>query len=328
VQSSRPQNVNLSGGLPPLQHNLAFNGQGSHQILHQQHQLPSRSESLYDSRLDDRSFVPDGMVPGLRTVPPPRSRDNFSDAMDDPVLHIQRLAQQQQLQHRGDPSFALNSMYNQQQNRGMGLPLQQQQQPYRGGPSPSNAQQLGIQNGQRLPPGLANLGSRPPHEPSQFLGMSGGLTGPQLAALSGTGPLPQQFNNFGNSALSNPSFPNHQQQFRGPPPSMSLPNAAGGHLGMGNLSQNNVDPRLASGYGPGIGGGISLGQRGLGNNGILPQQRLAPQQLQSQHLGLRPQQQAQLPPHMMPQMHQVPQGPTNQPAQDLMALLMGGTLRE
>ncbi|KAF6766359.1 hypothetical protein DFP72DRAFT_866272 [Ephemerocybe angulata] len=327
------QNVNTTG-LPPVQHNTntSFNGHGVHPLLHQQHHPnANRSESLYDSRLDDRSFVPDGMVPGLRTAPPTRARDNYTDSMDDPLIHLQRLAQQQQLQHRADPNFGapVNSMFNQQQTRGVGLP-QHQQQSYRGGPSPNPLQQLGMPPARGIPPGLANLGSRPPHEASQFLGLPGGPTGLSLAALSNGGqmhPQQQQFNGFNNNSnIGNLPYGGHQQQFRGPGPAMNLQNT-GAHIPLGNVSQNNMDPRLAAQFG--VGAGIPVGGRGLGGNILPPHQRPGPQ-MQGPHMGMRGQQQ-QLPPHMMPHMHhssQSPQGPTNGPAQDLMALLMGGTLRE
>src|SRR5882724_3770816 len=42
---------------------------------------------LYDNHLDDRSFVPDGLVPGLRSAPPPRreSVGVYHDQLDDPM---------------------------------------------------------------------------------------------------------------------------------------------------------------------------------------------------------------------------------------------------
>ena len=311
------------GGLSSLPQSTPFNGH-PHPIQHQHHQLANRSESLYDSRLDDRSFVPDGMVPGLRTAPPPRSRD-YVDSIDDPMVHLQRLAHQQQLQqHRHDQNFGGGGspMFS-QQTRGMALSTPQQ--PYRGGPSPNTAQQHGLLPSQRLPPGLANLGSRPPHDATQFLGLLGGPNGPQMAALSNNGLLPPQFNNLNQPNPGNLTYANNQQ-FRGPAPSLNV-QTSGGQLPLGNLSQNNIDPRLSAatfGHGPG-----GIGQRVVPNNVVPPQQ----QRLGPQHLGMIQQQQqrSQLPPHMLPPMHhpngQNLQGPTSQ-AQDLMALLMGGAMRE
>lgn len=211
------------------------------------------------------------------------------------------------------------------QVRNGGIPIQQQS--YRGGPSPNTAQQLGLAPSRGMPPGLANLGSRPPHEGAHFMGLPGGLNGP----LSNGGQLhhqqqQQQFNNFNNSNAGNLGYAGHQQ-FRGPAPSMNAPNG-GAHLSLGNPS--NMDPRLAAQFG--LGGGVPIGQRGMANNNNLPlQQRPGPPL--GPHMGLRPQQQqGHLPPHMLSHMHHPngpgPQGPTNQPAQDLMALLMGGNLRE
>ncbi|KAF7339910.1 hypothetical protein MVEN_01908400 [Mycena venus] len=145
-----------------LQHQQQQHNQPQH--LH----LNNRLDSLYESRLDDRNFMPDGMVPGLRSAPPPRNRDSvYSDTLED-NLHFnpnpQRLPPQH---HRGlDPMYnPIPSGFAQPGARNAGIPMQPQ---FRGAPSPiSNPQQ------QRLPPGLANLGGRPPLDNSQFMGMPG-----------------------------------------------------------------------------------------------------------------------------------------------------------
>ena len=301
-----------------------------HQQVHGQQHLPpnSRLDSLYESRLDDRNFVPDGMVPGLRQAPPPRSRENngmFTDPLDDSMsFNPHRPPQQRVLDHNMYPG-AGPSMYAQQSGGGRhaGIPLQPPQ--FRGNPSP-NPLQAPAQ--QRLPPGLANLGGRPPHEPSQFLGssigmqQSGGIHGP----LHGNGPSPQSFNNFGpGTGLggygSNP-------QMRGPPiGAHQLPNAMGpnqmGHPGGMELrGPSNQAQLLNLGGGPNIGGVL----RGAGG-GFLSQQGPP---MQAPLMAMRQQQQQQhVPPHMMPPQshhlhpHLQQQQSLSGPTQDLMALLLG-----
>ncbi|CAA7266597.1 unnamed protein product [Cyclocybe aegerita] len=312
--------------------------QRQHLIQQQQH-ANTRLEALYDSRGDDRSFMPDGLVPGLRPIPPPppRGRD-FNDSLDDSMhFNLQRVTQQQPL--RGlEPLYSgpTPQLLAQQSGRhGGGLPLQSlQQPPYRGGPSPGMNQANSIPNGpqqqQRLPPGLANLGGRPPHEPSQFIGLPGlPSVGPQHN-LHNNGPLPQQvpFNNFNVGVGNSVGF--NSSQARGPGP--SLQNTGGQQLPLGNLGHPNLDPRLSNHHLLGLGGSGVGGNR---INGGFPQQGPnAPT-----HIAMRPQPQApqpHLPPHMLPQSHLLPphlqqQGhltpntPTNQ---DLIALLMGGVHRE
>ncbi|KAJ7071543.1 hypothetical protein C8F01DRAFT_439119 [Mycena amicta] len=277
AQIQRP-NVPSTAFSQQAQHNLQLlqqqQQQQQQQHQHQQQQLlNNRLDSLYDSRLDDR-FVPDGMVPGLRSAPPPRTRDMYSDSLEDTLyLNQPRLAPQQH--HRGlDPMF--NPVYSQQGGRNAGIPIQPQ---FRGAPSPiSNGQQ------QRLPPGLANLGGRPPLEGSQFMGMPG------LPSHAGLHPQQQQqqfANNFGVNG-----YGGLQPQMRGVPPAQL----------QGNLHQlanlGHANPAL---LGLGIRGGFG-GQHAL-------------QQQQQQELLRQQRQQQQLPPHMLG-----PQG-TGQP--DLMALLMG-----
>ncbi|KAJ7042546.1 hypothetical protein C8F04DRAFT_1229792 [Mycena alexandri] len=323
---------------PQAQNNLQILQQQQQQ--HQQHNQPqhlhlhpnNRLDSLYESRLDDRNFVPDGMVPGLRSVPPPRARDGlYSDSIEDSIhFNPQRLPPQH---HRGlDPMYnPVPSVFSQQGGRNAGIPIQPQ---YRGAPSPiSNPQQ------QRLPPGLANLGGRPPLEGSQFMGMPGlpsaGLHG---GLHNGPPQQQQQFNNFAVNGNLNYGAP----QMRVPPSSAHQLQGSLPHHQLANLGHPNIDLRAANqAQLLNLGGN---GIRGIGMGGFTPQQG-PPAQMQQQPLHalrqqeqqrqqqLHQQQQQQLPPHMMshhhiqvghPHQQQGLAQPNNNPP-DLMALLMGGT---
>ncbi|KAJ6604341.1 hypothetical protein DFH09DRAFT_1122361 [Mycena vulgaris] len=334
-----PNSAPSSGGVP-----FGQQAQNNLQILQQQqqHNQPqhlhlhsnNRLDSLYESRLDDRNFVPDGMVPGLRSAPPPRSRDSvgmYSDSLDDSIhFNPQRLPPQH---HRGiDPMYnPVPSVYAQQGGRNAGIPMQPQ---YRGAPSPiSNPQQ------QRLPPGLANLGGRPPLEGSQFMGMPGLPSAGLHGGLHPNGPPQQQtFNNFAVNGNLNYGT-GLQPQMRVPPSSAHQLQGNLQHHQLAGLGHANIDLRSANqAQLLGLGGG---GMRGMGIGGFVPQQG-PPAQMQQPMHALRQQeqqqrqqqlqhQQQQLPPHMMPhhlqghphQQQGIAQ-PNNQP--DLMALLMGGTV--
>lgn len=290
-------------------------------------QSNTRLEALYDTRFDDR-FVPDGMVPGLRTMPP-RSRDNVGlyQEMPDEALqfHLQRLQQQ-----RGpDPFNGPNpSMYNPQSTRSLGLPLQQAQ--FRGGPSPGVGPHAlsGLQQ-QRLPPGLANLGGRPPHDPAQILGLQGHPNALLHANLLPNAPPSHQqhFNNF--PANNNLNFNN--PQMRGPIPSLHQPQNGGPHLGLGHMGLNNnmeLRPQNPNQV-LGVGGPGLPGLRG-GNPGMFNPQQTS--HLQGPPIGGR-QQQAHLsphvPPHLIPpQYQQGVNGPNTGHTNELIALLMGGAPRE
>lgn len=276
----------------------------------QQIQTGHRMEPLYESRLDDRSFVPDGMVPGLRTVPPPRSRDTpamYSDGLEEVMHHNLQRPSQQRLDsiYAGPPP-----LFNPQRN--VGIPPQQSQ--FRGGPSPISGQQGPLQNAQRLPPGLANLGGRPPHDPSHFMNLSGVPTPNMHGSLPLNGPPQQQnFNAFGTNGYNGPPL-------RGPLPAHQLQSSLG--------LPNNLNPSQAQFLAM---GGVGIGGlRGM-NTGLTPQQAQNTQ-VHNPHLGMR--QQPPLPAHALS--HMIPPhisqqgmpGPTNQPAHDLMALLMGGPHRE
>ncbi|KAG7099382.1 hypothetical protein E1B28_001237 [Marasmius oreades] len=311
-------------------------GHQTQNIQHFQQQQQLQSQHLHqhnNTRLEtfteSRNFTPDGLVPGLRSVPPPRTRDNgmFQDSIDEAVLlnAQQRLALQQQRGYEQLYPGSLSTGFGQQGNRSVGLSLQQQQ--FRGGPSPTlQGPHVPLQQ-QRLPPGLANLGGRPPHDPTQLLGLQGSL-GSQLHGLQ-VNPQQQGFSNF-HPQPTNVGFGGPQPQLRGPPPGSAhtLPAHQLGGLGLpGGLDLRNANQQQSQLLAMSSLGGGAL--RGVGNNGYNP---VSSAQLQNPLLAqMRQQQQPppQLPPHMIPHMippHLQQPGPVtgNQSAQDLMALLMGG----
>ena len=295
----------------------------------------SRLDPLYDSRMDDRNFVPDGMVPGLRPAPRPRSREptglHFNDHLDEPLHVNPRLAQQQ----RG-----LEQLYNgpvppgygQQASVGRNIGGIQQNQ-FRGGPGMLPGQNVPQGPPQRLPPGLANLGGRPPHDASQFLNNQLNNLGPPHGGMH---MQQQSLNNFGGAGFNGPIQ-------RGPINPSHHNNPVGlnqlGGMGPGNgidLRVHNQAQSLGlggNGGGMGVNNGMGGGPRGagVGFNG----QHASVAQLQAQQLALRQQQQQQqlqqlgmppahlLPPHLQQQQQQNLHT-NSQGAQDLMALLMGG----
>lgn len=269
--------------------------------------------------------MPDGMVPGLRLAPRPRSREpsgpHYNEQFEEPLhVNIPRLPQQQraleQMYSAGGASHP--TLLNQQANlaRNVGIPVQQNQ--FRGGPG-LPPQVLAQGPPQRIPPGLANLGGRPPHDNAQY------LTAPLAApgALHGV-PQPQGFDMRGyneatiRAPINGPHHPNalavNQLGNIGP----------GGNIGL-TLRGPNQAALLGMGAGGlgGVNGGLNGGVRGGG--GFNPQQQA---QLQAQ-MALRQQQQQHVhQPHMMPHMlpphlQQQPH-PNSQGTQDLMALLLGG----
>ncbi|KAG6911836.1 hypothetical protein DXG01_000083 [Tephrocybe rancida] len=321
-----PMSSNGGFGLQ-AQSNLHLLQQQQAQQAQQQHVHTNRLEPLYESRLDDRNFVPDGMVPGLRSAPP-RNRDNppmYPDNVDDMAFNVQQRLPQQQQQRNFEQLYSGGppSLYGQQQGgRNPGIPLQPNQ--YRGGPSPLHQQNLVSASQQRLPPGLANLGGRPPHEPSQILGMPGmpnpGLHNP--LHLNGSNQQ-QPFNNFP---------PGGNLGYGGAPPIRGPHQLQGQGLPMGG-HPNNLDLRTASQNQLLAMGGVGA----LRGNGAFFSGQQVPSGQMSQLLAMRQQQQQQqqqqLPPHMMPhilpphmQQHHGPN--SSQPTQDLMTLLMGGSHRE
>ncbi|KIK94862.1 hypothetical protein PAXRUDRAFT_827562 [Paxillus rubicundulus Ve08.2h10] len=301
-------------------------GYGSASNIHALHNsqphthLPShaRLDSLYDSRLDDRNFVPDGMVPGLRSVPPPRSRQNSAMFSDFPEESMQFNNQRGPAPMYQGPVPSIHLQHG-NMGRGGGLPMPATQ--FRGAPSPSH-----LATPQRLPPGLANLGGRPPHEPNQFgsssIGMTnGGLHGP----VHTSGPPQQSFNNFQQPAGLGFSG---GLPMRGPHPTAHHLQGTLGHnplqglVPTGNLgsSQAQLLGLTANGIPAGLRGpGGGFGQQGP--------------QVQLPHMTMRQHQQPQqqIPPHMLslhPQQQGFGGGVNNQPAHDLMALLMSGGRRD
>ncbi|KAF8225027.1 hypothetical protein L208DRAFT_1409088 [Tricholoma matsutake] len=329
IPSTPPSHVPLA---QQAQHNLNLFQQ--QQVYHQNQQQihNNRLEPLYESRLDDRNFMPDGMVPGLRSAPPPRTRENagYPDVSDD-SLHLNHHHQRLPQQHRPVDQMYSGSMYSQQTGRNNAFPLQPPH--YRGGASPISSQPPSLQNTQqRLPPGLANLGGRPPLEPSQYLGMPGMPTTGLHGGLHLNGSSQPPYNSF--TAGSNMSYVGGPQG-RAPHQQLNpvVHQAMGGpghqsHIDLRSASSNQVLGMSGVGLGGmrGLGGGFS-GHQGQPTQGQGPLLAMRPQQQQ--------QQQQQLPPHLMSHLlpphlqQQGPQGPNgSQPTHDLMALLMGGTHRE
>ncbi|THH02910.1 hypothetical protein EW026_g47 [Hermanssonia centrifuga] len=302
------------------------------QMQQQQFAHNARMDSLYDSRLDDRNFVPDGMVPGLRPTPRPRSREPttlaFNDQLDDALhVNVQRHPQPQRSLEQMY-SGAAPSLYNQQvaMARNGGIPLQQAQ--FRGGLNVIPPQNTLQGPSQRLPPGLANLGGRPPHDPTQYLNQHLGGLGGVHGGLHPNSPAQQSFNNFNGGSLGFNGNPGPRGPIPGPHQNQITANhlAALGH-------GNNMDPRSSSQLvGMNVGG---LGAGGLGglrnvSGGFNPQHGPT-SHIQAPQMAIRQQQQQHqqhLPPHIishaLPHLQPQQLGGSSQGAQDLMALLMGG----
>ncbi|KAK0465406.1 uncharacterized protein EV420DRAFT_1637544 [Desarmillaria tabescens] len=316
-QAQRPNTINppnsapTLGGIPFGQH-----AQAQLHLLQQQQQLQSQShhlqnsrlEPLYESRLDNRNFMPDGLVPGLRSAPPPRNRENggmFSDPLDEAIhLNAQRIPPMPQ---RGiDHLYSGPVPYSQPAGRHAAVPLQQ----YRGGPSPISSQNPLASQHQRIPPGLANLGGRPPHEPNQFVGIPSVHGGP----VNG----PQPFTTFA---------PGGNLGYVGPPraPPQQLQSTVSQHALGGLGHPNGLDLRSANQSQLLNMGTLGGGVRGMGANVYPGQNHSAQASLHAMR-----QQQQQLPPHLAPHMlpHLQQQVPPNAQSADLMALLLGGQRRE
>lgn len=319
--------------LKAQQRNQLNQSLGQHQHAQSLHLGPNsaslgRLDPLLDN--DEGRFAPDGLVPGLRPAVPPRAREMntgglYANQLDEQIAFNARLSAQQ----RGSLDHLVASQIPSQFN-GQGLNagrtgLSLQQQGIRGGPSPINnfSPAQGLPQ-QRLPPGLANLGSRPPHEPSQFLGGGGagnfGGVPSQLHAGLQHGNSPQTFNQFQNPGLG---MVGNQSHLRGQPGLGQLGNGLNGldfRGGPGGPTQNQL---------LGLGGGPNLGQtmRG-GGPGFHTQQLHGPNQL---HPSLNVRQQQSLQPQMLQQLlpqqlQSIPPGQHN--PNDLMALLMGNAHRE
>ena len=276
----------------------------------------------------------------------------YPDPLDDSPFTVQQRVpppQQQQQQQQQQQAFeplptgrgSIPQLYNTQgpgANRGMF------QAPFRAEPSPLGGHNplMGGQQQQRLPPGLANLGGRPPHDPNGYLGAMGMAGG----ALHGPGVGHQQtFNAFGGGG--------------GGVGGVGLGFGAGGGAGLGvgghgPLGQprappqmqtllNNAHNQLAGSghpdftvqHHPGV-RGPPPGQlmQGAGMRGGFGPQlgvHMPP------HLGMRQQQggphllpQAMLPPHLQQQQQQQQQqqavlhGMHGSPNDHLLSMLMGG----
>lgn len=274
---------------------------------------PGRMDSLYD----ERAFVPDGMVPGLRSAPPRSRQSNptFSEFPDEPIPFNGQRAPTQVYQGQ------VPSVHMQHGNIGRNGPIPMQTAQFRGAPSPNHLASV-----QRLPHGLANLGGRPPHEPNQFVNASVGMTNGGLhGTVHGNGPQPP-FNNFQPPSLG---FSGGPQQIRPPHPSAHQlqgtlgPNTLQGLVHPGNLGSTQAQLLGLAGAN-GMHGGLRAPGGGFGQQGP---------QVQPPHIALRQHQQPQqqIHPHMVP-LHMQQQGfgggTTNQPAHDLMALLMNGARRD
>jgi hypothetical protein len=310
----------------------------------QQHHLPpnNRLDALYDSRFEDKSFVPDGMVPGLRSaVPPNRVREvgGLNYLPENLEEQLQFGVNRPPPQHRNGELFGNNTQQiyaqaQQQQNFTRNGALQQV--PFRGNPSPIASQNplQAISQPQRLPPGLANLGGRPPHDSSQFFGNGiQQLQNHQNALHTHSNGLTQQQANYANFQGGN---------------GLGVGGGGGGpqiRLGPGQQQQHHLQGLVGHNLLNGLGhsGGLEVrsgstqaqqqllgGLQGVGGYG--GQGQLSHGQLQAQ-LALRQQQQRQqqqqqlLSQGMVPHLAHLQQSGGvhghNQPAQDLMALLMG-----
>ena len=210
--------------------------------------------------------------------------------------------------------------------RNSGLP----QQILRNGPSPMNnfngAQGLPQQ---RLPPGLANLGGRPPHEPSQFIGGGGG---------GGLNSLPPQFHG---------GLPQHvgaSQSLNGlQNPNLAMLGNQGlnqgllrGQQGLGQLGNGLGDGPHGLNVRNGPGGPMQNQMLGLGGPSVAQGMRGGPpfngQQLHNANTPGVNVRQHQMQPQLMQQlglpqqMQGIPGGQPN--PNDLIALLMGGNRRD
>ncbi len=182
---------------------------------------------------DDSRFTANNLVPGLRPAHLGRSRDpannQLYNQLDDGMqMNSNRLPlqqQQQQQQQRLLNEQLAAQLPAQQFGGGQGPSVLGRiggnfQAPIRGGPSPiSNFNPQGIPQ-QRLPPGLANLGGRPPHEPSQYLGgVNFGVVRRRIcmAIFCRTEIPPQSFNHLQNAGLAMGAA---QPQLRGGPPGL------------------------------------------------------------------------------------------------------------
>jgi hypothetical protein len=297
--------MSMIGG-SSLGQSMSMQHQQSRQQQHLQHN--GRLDPLYDSRFEDKSFMPDGMVPGLRTTLPSR-RDMGGYVPEHLEEQLSFGLNRPPPQPRNGDIFGNGAAQIYPHQQGFIRNVPPQQPSYRGNPSPiasQNPHQPIPQ--QRLPPGLANLGGRPPHDSGQYFGNTIAMQNASQMNLQHNGTTQQSFPNY--QATAGVGFVG-APQMRLPTANQTHMQGVIGHSHVGHLNAMEVR---------GGGQGQLLGQRG----GYTSQQ-LA--QIQAQQLGLRSQQHLaqnlvqQLPHHLQPPSG-VP-GSHNQPAQDLMALLMG-----
>lgn len=272
------------------------------------------------------------MVPGLRSaVPPNRVRD--VGGLNYPPEHLDEQLQfgvnRPPTQHRNGDLYANNpqqiySQPQQQQSFMRNGPLQQV--PFRGNPSPISSQNplQALSQPQRLPHGLANLGNRPPHDSSQFFGNgiqqmqthqnvlhthSNGLAQPQAnySNLQGGNGL-----GIGGGGPQIRLGPGQQQHLQG----LVGHNVLSGHSGALDVRSGATQAQQQL-----IGGLQSVG--GYGGQAQLSHAQLQALRQQQQ----RQQQQQLLSQGMVPHLAHLQQAGGihghSQPAQDLMALLMG-----
>jgi hypothetical protein len=230
---------------------------------------------------EDRHFLADGMVPGLRNGPGVGRQNFYNEQYDDGMtISSQRLPPTGRGLDQLIPG-QLQSAASMGPNRNAGM----QQAMYGRGPSP---QQI---NAQRMPAGLSHLGSRPPHDPGQFMGM-GGHQQPPFAGMGAA-------SGFGGG---------HPQMRGGPPPLQSGP---GGMLDMRSQSQ------MLGGGGGGMPGGARAG--GFGMQPPPPHGMGMPggaRQMQPPYSAQMGAAGGMLPPQMS-------SPPTGQDSHTLMALLLG-----
>ena len=268
------------------------------------------------------------MVPGLRSaVPPNRVRDvgglNYLPEHLDEQLQFG--VNRPPPQHRNGELFGNNpqqiyTQAQQQQNFMRTGPLQQV--PFRGNPSPTSSQNplQVISQPQRLPPGLANLGGRPPHDSSQFFGNGiQQLQNHQNVLHTHSNGLAQQQANY-------PNFQGGSGLGVGGGPQIRLAPGQQQQHHLQGLVGHNV---LGHSSGLDVRSGTTQAQQQLlgGLRGYGGQPQVTHAQLQAQLLRQQQQQQQLLSQGMVPHLTHLQQSGGvhghNQPAQDLMALLMG-----
>ncbi|GJJ13781.1 hypothetical protein Clacol_008038 [Clathrus columnatus] len=268
LQNSQGARVNHRPSIPQHLHALHEQQIPHHQPQPQHHF--SNANNILDHQFDNNrpSFVPDGLVPGLR---PARNRDGSiytSDGIDDtaptPPFSIQprqgqgQQQQQQQFDRQTPGIGGLPQIYN-SQNASVGMGGGRMfQPPFRAEPSPLNP--VNPNTLQRLPPGLANLGGRPPHDPSAYV--NGGVV-PGLGVGMGLGGLDGPGNAVGGGALQ------HQQQaFNGFGGNANPSGNFGGPIGMGGMGMSGLG--AIGGMNVGASLGVPGGQRGGVGGGQAP----------------------------------------------------------